>query len=157
MIWNTLKLRITRGPPLAPVDWMQTKKLHSRSSEDRTVSSSSTCNARFIPTIYCTQHLVVVFWKSHSSLLPPCGCTEEEQAVQSASVSILNQKSEIRKALLPSTILHIRGICCGDVGACICCEVFQIQVDRLRWLSSSGFVLHHCPRRFHKLFVLTYI
>ena len=94
MIWNTLKLRITWGPPLAPVDWMQTKKLHSRSSEDRTVSSSSTCNARFIPTIYCTQHLVVVFWKSHSSLLPPCGCTEEEQAVQSASVSILNQKSE---------------------------------------------------------------
>ena len=26
-------------------------------------------------------------------------------------------ESESEKALLPSTILHIRGICCGDVGA----------------------------------------
>ena len=29
----------------------------------------------------------------------------------------VDSQSESEKALLPSTILHIRGICCGDVGA----------------------------------------
>ena len=28
-------------------------------------------------------------------------------------------ESESEKALLPSTMLHIQGICCGDIGACI--------------------------------------
>ena len=36
------------------------------------------------------------------------------------SIRYLQRKRiRIRKALLPSTILHIQGICCGDVGACI--------------------------------------